>query len=112
MARNTDIGFIDTGSNPGAKPESHHFSNWHAVFLFYGIPEGLRPGLERYITQGVQPGGFLTAVLENDLFGAMTKADPLSDETLADICRLIYNEFPSSSWGNPDKIKLWKERFK
>jgi hypothetical protein len=39
------------------------------------IPELTRTGILRYVEQGIQPGGFLTAVLSNDLYNATGKAD-------------------------------------
>ena len=39
------------------------------------IPEHTKGALDRYVDHGLEPGGFLTAVLTNDLFGAVARAD-------------------------------------
>jgi len=40
-------------------------------------------------------GHFLTAVLENNLHGAFSRADDRSRESLYTICQYIYNRLPS-----------------
>ena len=71
------------------------------------LPEHLQGGMKRYIESGIGAGHFLTAVLSNDLFGAVSYADPKSLEALPDIVRWIYNEVPSASWGSPKKVQEW-----
>lgn len=68
------------------------------------IPEYTKAALNRYIKHGIMPGGFLTAVLSNDLFGAVAHAD--SDNMLAipDIVKFIYMECPSSCWGSRQAV--------
>lgn len=43
---------------------------------FEAIPQRMRDSLRRYFLHGIRPGSFLTAVVENDLFGAVRHADP------------------------------------
>jgi hypothetical protein len=42
---------------------------------YAAIPELMRGGIQRYVEHGVQPGQFLSAVLCNDLRGAISRAD-------------------------------------
>ena len=61
-----------------------------------GLPVGLRDGMRRYIEDGVEPGGFLTAVLANNLRDAVFYADDENLPRLADIVRWCYNEIPDT----------------
>ena len=77
------------------------------------IPEHLRRAIDRYVEHGTPLGGFLTAVICNDLKGALGKADTVSRASLFDIVSYCYNEIPSDCWGSPEKMAAWmKERFK
>jgi hypothetical protein len=63
--------------------------------------------IERYVLQGIIPGGFLQAVICNDLAGAMQQAD---DENLANIqafAAYFYNNTPGACWGSREKMVLW-----
>ncbi len=71
------------------------------------IPENLKAGLDRYATNHIRTGGFLEAVLNNDLFSAMAKADPDSLLFLHDIVGYCYNELPGDCWGSPEKVRAW-----
>lgn len=62
--------------------------------------EGIKNSLELYITKGYKPGGFLTSVLENDLTGAVGRADHINIKRLPDIVKYIYNNIPSNVWGS------------
>ena len=69
------------------------------------IDKNIKDSLSRYVEQGIKPGSFLTAVLENDLMEAMGRADAINRYNLYDICTYIYNELPGRMWGNPEKVK-------
>ena len=71
------------------------------------LPPSLRGGMELYIEQGVPPGHFLTAVVENDLRGACARADDVNRHLLWEIVDWIYNEAPSPCWGSPAKVSAW-----
>ena len=71
------------------------------------IPLNLWGGMRDYILFGVPPGGFLTAVIENDLAEAMGRADSQSRRSLFDIVSYFYNETPSQCWGSPEKMTAW-----
>ena len=76
----------------------------------YGcLPRHLQGGVKRYIEEGMRPGGFLTAVITNNLRLAIGHADPTSLAALTDIVRFFHNESPSDCWGTPEKMKLWRE---
>lgn len=61
--------------------------------------------IEKYHIEKVKPGNFLTAVLENNLFGALRYADPDSLDHLAEITRVVWNDIPGNIWGSPEAVK-------
>jgi|TARA_Y100000310_G_C20509690_1_gene728196 hypothetical protein len=71
------------------------------------IPEPVRGAIKRYVFDGIRPGHFLTCVMNNDLFGAIGRADESSLECLSDIIKLFYNRLPGQCWGTEDKIEHW-----
>jgi len=73
------------------------------------VPEHLRGGLQRYIEQGIKPGDFLTAVLENDLMEAMGRGDLASLAGLFGLCGWLYNEAPAACHGSEAKVRKWIE---
>jgi hypothetical protein len=71
------------------------------------IPEHIRDGMKRYIEEGIPPGGFLMAVLENNLTEAYKRADHINKERIPDIVDFVYNELPLQCWGSPNKVSEW-----
>lgn len=69
------------------------------------IPRSTKESLDRYVQHKIPTGGFLQAVLSNDLFSAMAKADSESSEALKHIVMYIYNELPSECWGSKEKVR-------
>lgn len=69
------------------------------------IDNFIKDSLKRYVERGIEPGGFLTAVLENDLMGAMGRADAINRANLHNICRYVYNELPSHIWGSREIVQ-------
>jgi hypothetical protein len=58
------------------------------------IPEMTRGSIMRYVEHGIQPGGFLTAVLSNDLYNATGRADRENLAALPAIVRWFANNCP------------------
>jgi len=71
------------------------------------VPVHTLPGLKRYIENHIEPGGFLSAVLSNDLKESFGRADQENREHLFDIVNFLYNEAPATCWGSPEKVKAW-----
>ena len=71
------------------------------------IPANTQRGLRDYVEKGYYPGGFLTAVLCNDLFRAVNSADSQNAAALVDIVAFIYNRVPADAWGNAQKLRDW-----
>lgn len=71
------------------------------------FPGHCADGMQRWIENGIYPGGFLTAVLLNDLKGAVGSADSINIKLLPDIVKWIYNDAPLSCWGSSKKVLEW-----
>ena len=74
------------------------------------LPEHMQDGMRLYIERGVEPGSFITAVLCNDLMGALGKADDINRHRLFDYGLFLYNEVPSSCFGSREKVAAWVAR--
>jgi hypothetical protein len=57
------------------------------------------------VNDGIMPGGFLTAVLENNLSEAFGRADMHNSRILKEIVGYVYNRLPSKSWGSREKVR-------
>lgn len=79
------------------------------TYEFWGksVPTNIMKGLERYINHKSPVGQFLTAVLENNLFEACSRADENSIEGLPAIVGFIYNEAPGNCWGSKEIVEKW-----
>lgn len=71
------------------------------------IPMTILSAMERYIEHGIQPGGFLSNVLSNNLFEAFNCADKESEAALGNIVRVIFNDFPMIAHGSKEKMSDW-----
>jgi len=69
--------------------------------------EHMRGAAQRWIENALTPGGFLTAVLENDLKGAVARADHMNLAKLPEIVQWFTWNAPSSCWGSPEKVEAW-----
>ena len=74
------------------------------------IPLDTRESIDAYVSEGLETGGFLRAVLENNLMEAMGRADAHNLEALPHICAYVYNEIPSACHGAPSIVRAWLER--
>ena len=92
-----------------AAEPSHYGRRWmpNWVIDYKAVPRHLRDGLLRYINDGIRPGGFLCAVLENDLTEALARADPESLEALPHLSAWLYNMAPSRCYGSPQRMAAW-----
>lgn len=60
----------------------------------YRVPNLVPGTLARYLIHHIRPGSFIAAVLRNDLFEAIGRADRWSLLSLGGITGLIYNHLP------------------
>jgi len=69
------------------------------------IPAHMREGTRLYIEEGIEPGGFLTAVLANDLTGAVGRADETNKRYIQQWAEFMMCEMPGNLWGNYDVVR-------
>lgn len=77
---------------------------------YLGLSEHLRNGAREWIEGHHEPGGFLMAVIENNLLEAAARADLINRPLLASIVLWFYNEAPSACRGSPAKAAAWLAR--
>lgn len=80
--------------------KTYEFQNSHTR------PDMIR-ALGRYVLHGIAPGGFLLAVLENDLMEATERADQENLRNLPAYAAFLYNEVPGSCHGSREKVNAW-----
>lgn len=71
------------------------------------LPKHTKKSIDLYVDKGCPVGGFLYAVLVNNLFEATGRADHLNRPNLADICSYICNYIPNCCCGTPKKVAEW-----
>ena len=74
------------------------------------IPTRTKETIDLYVSHGCEPGGFVYAVLCNDLFGAIARADIENRANLQAICQYIYNDICSDCWGSKEKVQSWMKQ--
>lgn len=71
------------------------------------LPDHIVGGVTRYIEDGIKPGGFLCAVISNDLKGAVARADHINIQAIPNIVAWFYNNAPKECWGSEDNFNIW-----
>lgn len=69
----------------------------------------LDAGLKLYITNGTDPGGFLSCVIANDFRGAEICVDYLNTPVLGQIFKDIKKILPKEAYGSYEKMNAWME---
>lgn len=83
-------------------------ASWPEALAKHKIPEQFQRGLTLYLTAGVRPGGFLTAVLRNDMMDAAVQAADAGSWIAAwAIMLLLVHEAPSKAWGSKVAVEGW-----
>jgi hypothetical protein len=68
--------------------------------------------IRRYADEHCPTGGFLEAVLSNDLKEAVGRADDENIRVIPEIVCYCYNEIPNRCWGSPERVRAWLEQMK
>ena len=71
------------------------------------LPEAMQEHARDYVEKHQEVGGFLTAVLSNDLVGAFARADRDNLAAMGDWTLWLFNDIPSACWGTPEKVRAW-----
>lgn len=74
------------------------------------LPAHCRPGMKRYIEDGLKPGDFLTKVIENDLVHSFAQADDINIRRMFDYAKFLYQEAPGQAWGSKKIMADWMKR--
>lgn len=76
-------------------------------FMGQSVPSYMQDGLLDYLEYGIPPGGFLTAILENDLFQTYARADQINCLTVGAYVSFLYNHADGRSYGSREKVQQW-----
>jgi hypothetical protein len=72
------------------------------------IPKGTLDTLWAWAALGRQPGGFLTALLSNDLYAACVTADMCNRHAIWEIMKYVAEELPRLCWGDAPTVRAWR----
>jgi len=65
------------------------------------------PGIKRYVEDNVRPGGFLQAVISNDLKGAVMLGDDENVKNLPAFVMYFYWQTPGECHGSKERMEKW-----
>ena len=71
------------------------------------VPESLHEGIVRYLLDRRRPGGFLSAVIQDRLADAVSRADNESMGALLAIVSFFRWEAPPRCHGSPELFEAW-----
>ena len=71
------------------------------------VPAGLHEGLVEYIAERRPVGGFLTAVLCNDLRQAASRGDDTNRVHVSQLVCFLNNFAPATCWGSIEIVAAW-----
>ncbi len=90
------------------KPEPQGYEFQYHPGSHYRIPIDTGNALCRWVEAGQLPGGFLQAVIANDLKGAYSTADVHNFPNIPAIIHWLWNHAPRDCWGSPEALRTWK----
>ena len=93
-------------NRPNIRP--YREGSWEIEDYYLDAPVHILDSINRFVEHGLEPGGFVKAVLSNDLVGAFNAADTKSLRGLQDILRYCRSKIPPACWGSPAKVKNWQ----
>lgn len=71
------------------------------------LPVDTKERIDQYVLRGIPPGSFLSAVLAEDLFGAVTEADEDNLPNLKSVCRYVIDTTPATCRGSYADVSGW-----
>lgn len=74
------------------------------------LPNHMQDAARRYVEDGAHVGGFLEAVLSNDLVGAFGRADSANRDAMEDWVAWLYNDAPAGCWGSAEAVEQWQKQ--
>lgn len=73
------------------------------------MPDNMRMPMVRWVKYGYLPGGFLQALLRNDLCDAINRADQLNLIHLYTWAKWLQNAAPSGCYGSRENVQSWED---
>ena len=71
------------------------------------IPSHMMTSLRLYVDEGQRVGGFLMALLSNDLAKTMYRADDVNIDLIFLYIQYLTWKCPYASYGSPQKVEDW-----
>lgn len=71
-------------------------------------PAEIVEDLKAWVNHGTPPGGFLEAVLTNDLQQAFGRADSINMWSMPHIVAYCWNKIPAECWGSVENVRGWQ----
>ena len=96
--------YFDFGDTPPAD-----FAKYGLALPADYVPDHIRGSIVNYFEHGLCPGGFVTAVLANDLLRAVQSADFENRKHITSIAQWIFNNAPVGSTGSRERVQAWIE---
>lgn len=93
-------------TNDEAKRMRENYEN--RALYEYDVDANNAGALANWIVHGIPGGGFLHAVLTNDLTEAFSRADMTSRASLFNIVQFLYNAAPRDCWQTTENVANWQ----
>ena len=77
------------------------------MYDYNKLPLRLRKPMKLDAEDRIRPGGFLTALLSNDLLSTFRQADKNNEPEIINIIVWVFWELPVGSWGSREKVEEW-----
>lgn len=77
---------------------------------YENIPVDMQDGIKRYVIEKLRPGNFLSAIITNDLRGAVGHADAVNLPLISLYVRWFYNRAPAACHGSNRQMEEWLAR--
>jgi len=71
------------------------------------LTDNCKSAMFNYLLHGWEPGGFLTAVLTNDLYRAALVCDFENAKNLTFVARWVYHSLPRICYGDQARMNEW-----
>lgn len=71
------------------------------------VPHDMAEAIDRYVFDGLEPGGFVTSLFAHDLAGAIGRAHPMIQDHFFGIARWVLWYAPAGCQGSYDAVRDW-----
>lgn len=74
------------------------------------VPPSVIESIQKYLKDGIRPGSFVVACLENNLTQAFIRADEKNLPCIGAIVGWLLDNAPANAWGSPAIVKRYMEK--